>query len=252
MRGRHPYEYGLNCAISLKQLEVVEFFWNKIKSLPEDELSTQNKDAIFMKNAVYTAVGGFHVYSDIFEFFFDQINPDRYPELLKRDLEKNGHYGSLSRMMDMLNFDKFQKLFDCLKLSGISEDYYHLLLKYIEIQNYPEYYVDAATRFFMHIWKKEGCDNHRALVIDKEVIVLSSYLHKKLLVNWVEKGCIEPIWEVLDKLDSNQIKEFMTYKQADYIRSILGQRDHNALNRFLAYGSLLIRILIKRRCLIKW
>ncbi|WP_265029754.1 hypothetical protein [Wolbachia endosymbiont (group A) of Philonthus cognatus] len=236
LKGRHPYEYGLDCAVDRKQAEAVEFFWNKIKSLPEDELSAQKKDEIFMKNAVYTAGGNFGVCSDIFEFFFDQINPDRYPELLRRDLEKNGCYGSLNRMKEMLSFDKYQELFDCLKPSDISEDYYNARLDSIEIQKYSGRYADAAEKLFLHIWTKEGFDSHRALVIDEEVMDSSSYLHRKLLVPWVERGCMKPVWAVLDKLDSNQIKEFMTYKQADYIRSILEQVDNNSLNKFLSYG----------------
>lgn len=236
LKGRHIYEYGLDCAINCRQVQAVEFFWNKIKSLPEDEISAQKKDEILMKNAVYTAAGRFGIYSDIFDFFFDQINPERYPELLKRDLEKNRCYGSLNRMKEMLSFDKYQTLFDYLKPSDISEDYYNARLDSIEIQSYPEYYVNAAKKLFLHIWTREGFDSHRTFVIDEEVMISSSYIHKKLLVPWVEKGCMEPVWAVLDRLDSNQIKEFMTYKQADYIRSVLEQGDHNLLNRFLAYG----------------
>jgi hypothetical protein len=85
LRG-HPYEYGLYCALERRKVEAVEFFWNKIKSLPENEMSVQKKVEIFMKNAVYTAGPGFRVYADIFEFFLDQIHPGRYAELLKRDL----------------------------------------------------------------------------------------------------------------------------------------------------------------------
>lgn len=139
-------------------------------------------------------------------------------------------------MKEMLSFDKYQKLFDCLKPSDISEDYYNARLDSIEIQGYSGHYVDAAKKLFMHIWTKEGFDSHRAFVIDEEVMVSSSYIHKKLLVRWVEKGCMEPVWAVLDKLDSNQIKEYMTYKQAGYIRSILEQGDSNLLNKFLSCG----------------
>ncbi len=236
LRGRHPYEYGLDCAVDWQQVEAVEFFWNKIKSLPENEMSAKKKDRILMKNAAYTAGPNFRVYPDIFEFFLNQISPDRYPELLKRDLGKNGHYGSLNKMKEMRNFDKFQELFDCLKSSEISEDDYHIWLKYIEIQNYSGHYADAAKKLFMHIWTKEGFDSHRALIINEEVMDKSPFFHKNLLVRWVERDCMEPVWAVLDKLDSSQIKKFMTYKQADYIRSVLEQGDHNLLNRFLAYG----------------
>ncbi|WP_339045316.1 hypothetical protein [Candidatus Mesenet endosymbiont of Agriotes lineatus] len=235
LKGRHIYEYGLDCAIDCRQVQAVEFFWNKIKSLPGDEMSAQKKDEVLMKNAVYAVGGNFRIYPDIFEFFFNQINPNRYPELLKRDLEKNRHYGSLNIMVDMLNFDKFQKLFDCLRPSDISEGCYHTRLYSIEIQNYSGHYVGAAEKLFLHIWTKEGFDSHRALVINEEVMDESALFHKNLLVRWVEKGCMEAVWAVLDKLDSDQIKEFMTYKQADYIRSILEQRDDNSLNRFLVY-----------------
>jgi hypothetical protein len=43
LKGCHPYECGFDCAVDWKQAEAVEFFWNKIKSLPEDELSAQRR-----------------------------------------------------------------------------------------------------------------------------------------------------------------------------------------------------------------
>ncbi len=241
LRGRHPYEYGLDCAVDWQQVEAVEFFWNKIKSLPENEMGAKKKDRILMRNAAYTAGPNFGVCPDIFEFFFNQINPDKYPELLKRDLEKNGHYGSLDRMKNMLSFDKCQQLFDCLKSSEISEDDYHIWLKYIEIQNYSGHYVDAAKKLFMYLWTKEGFDSHRALVINEEVMDKSPFFHKNLLVRWVERDCMEPVWAVLDKLDSNQIKKYMTYKEADYIRSVLEQRDVGLLNKFLSYSEPIVK-----------
>ncbi|MFT4314776.1 MAG: hypothetical protein AB3P11_06900 [Wolbachia pipientis] len=237
LKGQHPYVFGLHrAAISSnrRRVEAVEFFWNKIKSLPESELSAQEKDEVFMKIAVHAAHD--NGYPDVFEFCLSQINPDKYPELLKRDLEKNGYYGSISRMMDVLNFGKVQELFDCLKLSEISEDYYHLCLERIKIQDYPVCYVDSAKNLFIYIWGKEGFDSHHTLVINEEVIDPSPCFHTNLLIPWVKKGIMEPVWVVLDKLDSNQIKEFMTYKQADYIRSILERGDHVSLNKFLAYG----------------
>lgn len=55
LRGRHQYEYGLDCAVDWKKVKAVEFFWNKIKSLPENEMSAEKKDEILMKNAIYSA-----------------------------------------------------------------------------------------------------------------------------------------------------------------------------------------------------
>lgn len=140
-------------------------------------------------------------------------------------------------MKDMLNFDGFKKLFDCLRPGNVKESYYHVWLKCIEVQNYPEYYVNAAKKLFLHIWGRDGFDSHRAFVVNEEVMDSSPFLHKNLLVRWVEKACMEPVWAVLDKLDSSQIKEYMTYKQADYIRSVLSrQGDNNLLDKFLSYN----------------
>ncbi|WP_341810746.1 MULTISPECIES: hypothetical protein [unclassified Wolbachia] len=234
LKGRHPYEYGLDCAIDWKRAEAVEFFWNKIKSLPEGELSAQKKDEILMKNAIYAAGPNFRVYPDIFEFFLSQINPDRYSELLKRDLGKNGYYGSLNRMKDVFSFDKFQELFDCLKSSEISEDDYSLWLKFM-IKDCPEHYLGAGVEVFMHMWKKEGFDNHRTFTLDEEMMEDSSF-QGKFSVHLVEKGFVKPVWAILDKANSRQIKEFMSSEKANYIRSILEQRDNKSLNKFLGYG----------------
>ncbi|WP_425385307.1 hypothetical protein [Wolbachia endosymbiont (group B) of Schoenobius gigantella] len=232
--GRHPYEYGLKCAIDLKQAEAVEFFWNKIKSLPEDEMGSQKKDEIFMKTAVYAAGSRCNSYPEIFEFCFSQISPDKYPELLKRDLAENGYYGSLSTLQGALRFDKFQELFDCLKPNDVPEDDYNIWLD-MEIKKHSEPYVSESVKLFMHMWMKEGFDSHRALVIREELEDKSPLFCTVLLTPLVEKGCMEPVWALLNKANSDQVKEFMCSKQAGYIRSILEKRDADSLNKFLAY-----------------
>ncbi|WP_264374820.1 hypothetical protein [Wolbachia endosymbiont (group B) of Carcina quercana] len=234
--GRHPYEYGLKCAIDLKQAEAVEFFWNKIKSLPEDEMGSQKKDEIFMKTAVYAAGSRCNSYPEIFEFCFSQISPDKYPELLKRDLAENGYYGSLNTLQGALRFDQFQRLFDCLKPSDVSGDYYCVWLKYIrKIESYSKSCVDEGIRLFMHMWTKEGFDSHRALLLNEEMRS-SPVFQGRLLVPLINRGCVEPVWAVLSKANSDQIKEFMDSRQAEHIRSVLEKRDVDSLNKFLSYG----------------
>ncbi|WP_214303320.1 hypothetical protein [Wolbachia endosymbiont of Erebia cassioides] len=234
--GRHPYEYGLKCAIDLKQAEAVEFFWNKIKSLPEDEMGSQKKDEIFMKTAVYAAGSRCNSYPEIFEFCFSQITPDKYPELLKRDLAENGYYGSLNTLQGALRFDQFQRLFDCLKPSDVSGDYYCVWLKYIrKIESYSKSCVDEGIRLFMHMWTKEGFDSHRALLLNEEMRS-SPVFQGRLLVPLINRGCVEPVWAVLSKANSDQIKEFMDSRQAEHIRSVLEKRDVDSLNKFLSYG----------------
>ncbi|WP_410542224.1 hypothetical protein [Wolbachia endosymbiont of Tetranychus urticae] len=108
IKGRHPYEYALDCAVSLKQAQAVEFFWNKIRSLSEEELSNERKDSIFMNTTIRTA-GSNYNYScpEIFEFCFSQVSPSRYKELLRRDLAENSYYGSLSALLEARCFDQY-------------------------------------------------------------------------------------------------------------------------------------------------
>ncbi|WP_253303212.1 hypothetical protein [Wolbachia endosymbiont of Phyllotreta cruciferae] len=235
LKGQHPYVFGLHrAAISSRRrrVEAVEFFWDKVNSLPESELSAQEKDEVFMKIAVHAA--GDSGYPDVFEFCLSQISPDKYPELLKRDLKKNGYYGSLNVMNDMLGFDKFQELFDCLKPSDVKEDDYRLWVNFMT-RDCPECYLDKGVNVFMHMWKKRGFDDHCVLILDKEMMN-DSFFQGRFLVPLIEKGYMEPVWAMLDKANSRQIKEFMDSKK-DHIRSILlGKGDSNSLNKFLAYG----------------
>ncbi|WP_353282911.1 hypothetical protein [Wolbachia endosymbiont (group A) of Pogonocherus hispidulus] len=233
--GCHPYEYGLKCAMSFKQEQAVEFFWNKIKSLPEDEMSRQKKDEILMKTAVYAAGSRCNSYPEIFEFCFSQISPDKYPELLKRDLAENGYYGSLNTLQGALRFDQFQALFDYLKPSNVSEDKYLVWLHYIKTEN-SSYYAGEGAKLFMHMWRKEGFDSHRTYVLKEEVCNRSCFLVTSLLVPWVNQNYMEPVWAILDKANSDQIKEFMDSRQAEYIRSVLEKRDVDSLNKFSSYG----------------
>ncbi len=234
--GCHPYEYGLKCAMRFKQEQAVEFFWNKIKSLPESEIGAQKKDEIFMKTAVYAAGSRCNSYPEIFEFCFSQISPDKYPELLKRDLAENGYYGSLDTLQSALRFDQFQKLFDCLKPSSISEDYYYIWLKYIkELENYSRSCIDEGVNLFMYMWMRDGFNSHRTLLLNKEMRS-NSVFQGRLLVPLIDKGYMVPVWAILDKANSDQIKEFMDSRQAEYIRSVLEKRDIDSLNKFLSYG----------------
>lgn len=127
-------------------------------------MSRQKKNEILMKTAIYAADSRCHSYPEIFKFCFSQINSEKLPELLKRDLAENNYYGSLNTLQGAVRFDQFQRLFDCLRPSNISEDYYCVWLEYIrKIESYSEFCVDEGIRLIMHMWMKEGFDSHRAL-----------------------------------------------------------------------------------------
>ena len=54
-------------------------------------------------------------------------------------------------MKDMLSFDTFQELFDCLNPSDITEYDYCLWLKFMT-KDCPECYLDKGVNVFMHMW----------------------------------------------------------------------------------------------------
>ncbi|NEV49279.1 hypothetical protein EUZ93_02030 [Wolbachia pipientis] len=83
---------------------------------------------------------------------------------------------------------------------------------------------------------KKGFDSHRALLLNKEMRS-SSVFQGRLLVPLIDRGCMAPVWAILDKANSDQIKEFMDSRQAEYIRSVLEKRDIDSLNKFLSYGN---------------
>lgn len=235
--GRHLYVYGLDLALGMlaKCVEAVEFFWGKVESLPEDELSAQRKDEIFMKAVVYAA-GRCGNYPEIFGFCFDKIGQDKYLDLLRRDLSENRDYTSLYLLKNALCFDRFRKLFDCLEPSDISEDDYCLLLTCMDFEEYTEYYADAGVKLFMHMWTKEGFDNHRAFVLEREISRFTC--QGAFLTFLVKKDFMEPVWAILDKANPDKIKEFMNCRRAGIIRSVLEEReDQDSLNKFLSYNS---------------
>ncbi|WP_353275716.1 hypothetical protein [Wolbachia endosymbiont (group A) of Pipizella viduata] len=194
-----------------------------------------------MKTAVRAAGNGCNSYPEIFEFCFSQVSPDKYSDLLKRDLAENRYYGSLNTLQGALRFDQFQRLFDCLRPADIPKDKYCTLLRYIEIEKRCGSYLDSGVKLFMHMWVREGFDSHRASALNG-TMMNNSVFQGRLLVPFVSKGCMEPVWAVLDKASPDQIKEFMGSRQADYIRSVLKERgDENSLNKFLSYGGSTIK-----------
>lgn len=233
LKGQHPYVFGLHrAAISSnrRRVEAVEFFWDKIKSLPESELSAQEKNEVFMRIAVHAAND--NGYPDVFEFCLSHISPDKYPELLKRDFAQDRYYDTLFSLKRSCSFDKLRTLFDYLRPSDISEYHYYTLLRSIEIEDYSEYYANMGVGFLMYMWTKEGFDSHRAFTLQEELVENCGFILQPLISN----GFMEPVWAILNKANSDQIKEFMSSEKANYIYSILEQRDNQSLNKFLGYG----------------
>lgn len=103
------------------------------------------------------------------------------------------------------------------------------------VKECPEHYLSTAMGIFIHVWTREGFDDHRTFTLNKEMMN-NSVFQGRFLVPLIEKGFMKPVWAMLDKANSRQIKEFMSSEKANYILSILEQRDNQSLNKFLGYG----------------
>lgn len=250
LKNQHPYVYGLDIARKYGK-EAVEFFWNKIKSLPESELNAQEKDKVFTKTIEdVIKYDYFEAYPDVFEFCCSQITPDRYPELLKRDLEKNTYYTSLYTMLKISSIDEYQRLFDYLKLindvtysCNLSDKVNHMRdtirNRSKDKRSFKEKSFNEILKLLTKcVYKCDSC----AFSTCANKKTRNNGNKGKLLVFFVERGYMQLVWALLDKANPSQIKKFMSSKDASYICSILEQRqdeyeDNTLLNKFLAYGT---------------
>lgn len=238
LRDKNLFLYGLTLAshieVSGKEhfVEAVEYFWGKIKSLPEDELNTEQKQDILMKTTLTAAM---HSQSETFEFCFSELSPDKYAEFLKRDFDVSGWFHcSIALLHDMLRVDLLKKCFDTFEPDDISENTYQLWAESLNMDQYSEPYESEAVKLFMHIWTKKGFDRHRDFMLRK----LGDWEGEEdqFLVRFVKKDHMEPVWAVLDKASRFEIVEFMDCEHGEYIEEILEEKgDLHSLNKFLSY-----------------
>lgn len=215
-------------------VEAVEYFWDKIKSLPEDELNTEQKQEILMKT---TLIASSHCQAETFEFCFSELSPDKYAEFLKKDFDIGGFYHCcVATLHDMFRVDLFKKCFDTFEPNDISVKTYKQWVESFVMELYSEPYESEAVKVFMHIWTKKGFDSHRAFMLRKICDWKGEEDH--LLVRFVKKNHMEPVWAILDKASRFEIVEFMESVDAESIEEILEEKgDLHSLNKFLSYNS---------------
>lgn len=133
LKGKHLYEYGLYLAVHKMDrklqksddeetelnkknyrgyLEAVEFFWNKIESLPEKELRSHQKFEIFVKTAVRAAMTDCANNPEILEFCLAQLSLDLFPEFLQKASSVRS-FSAISRVQ-MNRPDLVPKIFNSL------------------------------------------------------------------------------------------------------------------------------------------
>lgn len=230
--------YGLTLASNMQAsgkehfVEAVEYFWGKIKSLPEDELNTEQKQEVLMKTALTAAMCS---QSETFEFCFSELSPERYSEYLQRDFDIGGTFHCcIAALHDMFRVDLLKKCFDTFEPDDISEDVYQLWAESLNMDQYLEPYESEAVKLFMHIWTKEGFDSHRAFILRK--LCDWDGEEDQFLVRFVKKNHMEPVWAVLDKASRFEIAEFIDCEHGEYIKEILEEKgDLLSLTKFLSY-----------------
>lgn len=87
----HLYLYGFKCAIEDKQIEALEFFWNKIQLI---RLSSGQKEELLIQVALYKSINGL-ANANMIGFCLNYLDSSKYYELLKQDFDKNGYYSTL-------------------------------------------------------------------------------------------------------------------------------------------------------------
>lgn len=117
LQGKHLYEHGLYLAVhrmdrKVKQiddeetelskrnhrgyLEAVEFFWNKIESLPENEFRIDRAFEVFINATLRAAMMDSVNNPDIFEFCFSQLSLELCPEFMSR--VSSGSFSAVTRV----------------------------------------------------------------------------------------------------------------------------------------------------------
>lgn len=207
------YKYGLECAIDWKQVEAVKFFWDKIKSLSQNELSEKGRDELLMKKAAYTAGDNFRICPEIFEFFLGKVDFNKYQDLLVEDFKVNNYYGSLYRTLEMSSFDKFQELFNAIRSKdekNVSQSSYHTLLGCIveSITKCPTKKVHEGEGLFIDMLNKEKYKGYVISVLSKEMDV--SIFQGELLKPLLNMECINGVKAIWDRA---------TYKQKEKLKN---------------------------------
>lgn len=234
-QGKHLYEFGLYLVYVpyVPYVEAVEYFWNKISSLPENELSDGQKYEIFINYSVRSSANRIGELPEIFEYCIRQMDPTTYSDFLDKEFNEHKRFASLDVLEENLCFDVLQKLFYYVYPKYyITDSEFYSTLQNLAIPDYPENYASEAAALFMCMWTREACNRHCSFVLGEELDGNGT-----MLVSLIKKSYMELVWAVLDKDDPDHIKAFMRGAKASYITSLLTQKgDPYSLNKFLSYN----------------
>ncbi|WP_341794720.1 hypothetical protein [Rickettsia endosymbiont of Rhinocyllus conicus] len=152
--------HGYECAMMGKHVQALEFFWNKLQPI----LSAEKKEELLINTAIYYELFSGRANVDMIDFCLHRLDVGKYPELLKRDIEKNGHHFIFTELVGDYYFDRAQKLFTYLKPEDLPNDQYSTLvsISLTEISSAPDSsFVKAGYDMLSVMWNMPGFEEHK-------------------------------------------------------------------------------------------
>lgn len=159
--------HGFESAVRGKHAEALEYFWDKLAPV----LSREEKDDLLIYTAIYNEVFVGRANSDMVVFAMDHLDASKYHELLKKDIEHNGHYSTLSTLRQSYLFDRAEHLFKCLNPENISHDDYYIAMyatldSIVSLPN-DQNFINIGYKTLDTMWHMDGFEEHKQFFVKK-------------------------------------------------------------------------------------
>lgn len=217
--GKNAYIFGFECAMAEKHPVALEFFWEKIQS--DITISLEQKEELLISTALYYSLNG-GASADMIEFCLRHLDHNRYSELLKKDLHKNNGYLTLSTLRLEHCIESATTLFSCLKPEDLSLDQYVVMMfgAMRSTLSLPDnYFVAASNDLIVFMLNRPGFEAHRQYFFHDLCKAFSSC--RQVMAELVDMNRSEAVWEILDAVNSDQIKLIMKSDEFTRLKSLV-------------------------------
>jgi|GEM_PF-4726827 len=209
--GKNAYIFGFECAMAEKHPEALEFFWEKIQS--DTTISLEKKEELLIGAALYYSLNG-AASADMIEFCLRHLEPSRYSELLKKDLQKSnsGFYSTLNQLISEHCIENVQILLNVLNPKDLSSQMYTILmfgLMRYTISLPDDYFVAASNDLTIFMLNRPGFEAHKQYFFNDLCKEFSSC--RQVMAELVDMNRSEAVWKILDLASPDQIKLIMKF-----------------------------------------
>ncbi|WP_253306840.1 hypothetical protein [unidentified bacterial endosymbiont] len=200
-KNKYSYKYGFECAIVEKFVEALEFFFKELTNIPLEE-----REDLLMQAAIYKRI---HVSAnaEMVDFCIRNIRADKYPELLKRDLERNGYYSTVCKLQNEYFFDSAKKLLESLTEFTSYDEYSSLIYSVLgNIKSAADKnLITAAESFLDFIWTHSIFSMHQQSFLSKisNLVSASRDLMTDLII---ESKATKILSKIINSLNPEQME----------------------------------------------